>query len=151
MSEIMHVLYIVKNCLCTHSSIIFAQKQILVAKQSLVLLQNFLNSHDDVIKWKHFLHYWPFVRGIHWSPVDSPHKGQWRGAFMFFFIFAWTNGWAKTGDTSDLRWHSAHYDVTVMWNLTSENVLHITSFGVIILTSPISYPGFVLLLSGWQT
>ena len=21
--------------------------------------------HDDVIKWKHFPHYWPFVRGIH--------------------------------------------------------------------------------------
>ena len=21
------------------------------------------------------LHYWPFVRGIHWGPVDSPHKG----------------------------------------------------------------------------
>ena len=21
------------------------------------------------------LHYWAFVRGIHWSPVDSPHKG----------------------------------------------------------------------------
>ena len=28
--------------------------------------------------------YWPFVRGIHWSPVNSPHKGQWRGSFMFF-------------------------------------------------------------------
>ena len=26
---------------------------------------------------------WPFVRGIHRSPVDSPHKGQWRGALMF--------------------------------------------------------------------
>ena len=25
--------------------------------------------HDDVIKWKHFLCYWPFVRGIHrWIP-----------------------------------------------------------------------------------
>ena len=22
--------------------------------------------HDDVIKWKHFPHYWPFVWGIHW-------------------------------------------------------------------------------------
>ena len=38
--------------------------------------------HDDVIKWKHFPHYWPFVRGIHRSPVN-PHKGQWRGALMF--------------------------------------------------------------------
>ena len=25
--------------------------------------------HDDVIKWKHFPRYWPFVRGIHrWIP-----------------------------------------------------------------------------------
>ena len=28
--------------------------------------------HDDVIKWKHFPHYWPFVSGIHRSPVHSP-------------------------------------------------------------------------------
>ena len=40
-------------------------------------------SHDDVIKWKHFPRYWPFVRGIHRWPVNSPHKGQWRGALMF--------------------------------------------------------------------
>ena len=39
--------------------------------------------HDDVIKWKHFPRYWPFVRGIRRSSVNSPHKGQWRGALMF--------------------------------------------------------------------
>ena len=33
-------------------------------------------THDDVIKWKHFPRYWPFVRGIHRSTVNSPHKGQ---------------------------------------------------------------------------
>ena len=49
--------------------------------------------HDDVIKWKHFPHYWPFVRGIHRSPVNSPHKGQWRGALMFSLICVWINGW----------------------------------------------------------
>ena len=32
--------------------------------------------HDVVIKWKHFPRYWPFVRGIHRSPVNSPHKGS---------------------------------------------------------------------------
>ena len=42
--------------------------------------------HDDVIKWKHFPRYWPFARGIHRSPVNSPHKGQWRGALMFSLI-----------------------------------------------------------------
>ena len=25
--------------------------------------------HDDVIKWKHFQHYWSFMRGIHWNPM----------------------------------------------------------------------------------
>ena len=39
--------------------------------------------HDDVITWKHFPRYWPFVRGIHRPPVNSPNKGQWRGALMF--------------------------------------------------------------------
>ena len=39
--------------------------------------------HDDVIKWKHLPRYWPFVRGIHRPPVNSPIKGQWRGALMF--------------------------------------------------------------------
>ena len=42
--------------------------------------------NDDVIKWRHFLRYWPFVRGIHRSPVNSPHKGQWRSrSFDDFF------------------------------------------------------------------
>ena len=45
-------------------------------------------SYDDVIKWKQFPRYWPFVRGIHRSPVNSPHKGQWRGALMFSLICA---------------------------------------------------------------
>ena len=45
-------------------------------------------SHDDVIKWKHFRRYWPFVRGIHRSPVNSQNKDQWRGAVMFSLIFA---------------------------------------------------------------
>ena len=40
--------------------------------------------HDDVIKWKHFPCYWPFVRGIHQSLVDSPHKGQWCWALVVF-------------------------------------------------------------------
>ena len=69
-------------------------------------------SHDDVIK--HFLHYWTFVRGIHRSPVNSLHKGQWRRSLMFSLICAWTNNWANNGDASNLRRHRAHYDVIVM-------------------------------------
>ena len=42
-----------------------------------------LHSHDDGIKSKHFPRYWPFVRGNHRWPLNSPHKGQWRRALMF--------------------------------------------------------------------
>ena len=72
-------------------------------------------SRDDVIKWKHFPHYWPFVRGIHRSPVNSPHKSQWRGALMFYLICAWIHAWVNNGEAGDLRRHRAHYDVVVMW------------------------------------
>ena len=51
--------------------------------------------YDDVIKFEHFPHHWPFVPGIHRSPVNSPHKGQRGGAFMFSLICAWINGWLK--------------------------------------------------------
>ena len=70
--------------------------------------------HDDVIKWKHFPRYWPFVRGIHRSPVNSPHKGQWRGALMLSLICVWINGWVNNRDAGDLRRYRTHYDVTVM-------------------------------------
>ena len=74
----------------------------------------FLAQHDDVMKWKHFPRYWPFVRGIHRSPVNSPHKGHWRGALMFSLICVWINGWVNNRETGDLRRHRAHYDVIVM-------------------------------------
>ena len=70
--------------------------------------------HDDVIKWKHFPRYWPFVRGIHRSPVNSPHKGQWRGALMFTLICVRINGWVNNREAGDLRRHRAHYDIIVM-------------------------------------
>ena len=60
----------------------------------------------------HSLRYWPFVQGIHQSPVNSAHKGQWRGALMFSLICAWTIGWVNSRDASDLR--CAHYDVIVI-------------------------------------
>ena len=74
-----------------------------------------LESHDDVIKWKHIPRYWPFVRGIHRSPVNSPHKGQWRGALMFLWSAPWINGWVNNREAGDLRRHRAHYDVIVMF------------------------------------
>ena len=72
-----------------------------------------------VIKWKHFPRYWHFVRGIHRSTVNSPHKGQWRGALMFSLICTRKYGWVNNREAGDLRRHGAHYDVTVMIIVTS--------------------------------
>ena len=74
-----------------------------------------LSCHDDVIKWKFFPRYWPFVRGIHRSPVNSLHKDQWRGALMFNSLTcAWINDWVNNREAGDLRCHRAHYGVIVM-------------------------------------
>ena len=61
--------------------------------------------HDDVIKWKHFSRYWPFVRG---------RQCQWRGALIFSLICAWINGWINNREVGDLRPNRAHYDISVM-------------------------------------
>ena len=74
-------------------------------------------NHDDVIKWKNFPRYWPFVRGIHRWPVNSPRKGQWRGVLMSSLICAWINGWVNNAEVSDLRRHHANYDVIVMYQI----------------------------------
>ena len=81
--------------------------------------------HDDVIKWKHFPRYWPFVRGIHMSPANSPHKWQWHGALMFSLMCVWINGSVNNREAGDLRRYRAHYDVTVMSN---KKYTHVNSF-----------------------
>ena len=77
-------------------------------------------NHDDVIKWKHFPRNWPFVREIHRSPVNFPHKGQWRGALMFSLMYACINDWVNNREAGDLRLQHGHYDVIVM------TLVHIT-------------------------
>ena len=56
-----------------------------------------LPAHDDVIIWKHFLHYWPFVRGI---PAQRPVT---RGFDVFFDLrlnqqlsTRWRRWWFET-------------------------------------------------------
>ena len=70
--------------------------------------------HDDVIKWKPFPRYWPFLRGIHRLPLNSPHKGQWCGALLLSLICVWINGWVNNREAGDLRRDRAHQDVIVM-------------------------------------
>ena len=73
--------------------------------------------HDDVNKWRHFPRYWSFVRGPHRSPVNSPHKDQYRGTLMFSLICACINGWENNRKAGDLRRHRTHLDVIVMFYL----------------------------------
>ena len=56
----------------------------------------------------------PCLMGIHRSPVNAPHKGQWRRALMFYLICAWINGWTNNREAGDSRCECAHYDVIVM-------------------------------------
>ena len=86
---------------------------------SLTFLCPFLSHQSSLLPWcRHQMEksprYWSFVTGIHRSPVDSPHKGQWRGALRVFFICTRINGWANTWDAGDLRHHRAHSDVIVI-------------------------------------
>ena len=52
-------------------------------------------------------------------PVNSPHKGQWRGALMFSLICVWVNGRETNREAGDLRRYRAHYEVIVMVSTTS--------------------------------
>ena len=92
--------------------------------------------HDDVIKWKHFPRYWPFVRGIHRSPVNSPRKGQWRGALVDPLICVWINGWVSNREAGDLRRYRTHYDATVVCALIS-NVRRFTQYQNVRMCLPI--------------
>ena len=82
--------------------------------------------HDDLIKWKHFPRYWPFVWGIHRSSVNSLHKGQWRGALMLSLISTWINGWVYNHEAGDLRRHQALYGVFVMIQYSQVPLYHTT-------------------------
>ena len=92
-----------------------------------ILLLVVLLYHDDILKWKHFPRYWPFVWGIHQTPVNSLRKGQCREALMFPLICAWINSWINSRKDGDLGRFRAHYDVTVMiltkWT-TSPKLIH---------------------------
>ena len=58
-------------------------------------------------------------------PVNSPHKGQWRGALMFTLICARINGWVNNREAGDLRRHRCHYDVIVMGAMAVRLSMHI--------------------------
>ena len=83
---------------------------------------NFIEIHDDVIKWKYFPRYRPLCvefTGPRWIPLTKASDAElWR-----FFICALTNSWTNNGDACDLRRHGAHCDVTVMESVVTAAIL----------------------------
>ena len=76
----------------------------------------------DVIKWKHFPCYWPLLRGIHRSLVNSPHKDQWRRAWVFSLILCLNNrlgkqswGWWFETPSCSL-WRQCNFKYNLDWN-----------------------------------
>ena len=73
---------------------------------------------QDISWWRHQMEtlsaLLDLCAGIHQWPVNSPHKGQWRGALKFSLICAWINAWVNNHEAGDLRRHRAHYDAIVM-------------------------------------
>ena len=91
--------------------------------------------HDDVIKWKHFPRYWPFVRGIHGSPVNSPHKGQWRGALMFSLMCLnkrlskqWWDWWFETPPSP--LWRHCNDNITTTKQSITNPSAYFTGYAV---------------------
>ena len=67
------------------------------------------------------------LRGEFTGPVNSPHKGQWRGALMFSLICTQINDWVNNREAGDLRCHGGHYDVSVMCcNVHENHLTHLT-------------------------
>ena len=79
--------------------------------------------HDDVINWKYFPRYLPFVRGIHWSHVNSPHKGpKARDAELWCFLWSAPEQTAKPTVQMLVIWDAMAIILTsLQWMLMSRH------------------------------
>ena len=74
---------------------------------------------DNVVKWKHFPRYWPFVRGSHrWISLTKASDAE----LWYFFDLRLNKPLSKhsTRDVGDLKCHRAHHDVTIIWQTASQ-------------------------------
>ena len=76
---------------------------------------DYIITHDDVIKWKHFPRYWPFVRRNSPATGEFPAQRPVTRSFDVFFDLRLKIGWVNNGEAGELRRHIVHYDVTVMF------------------------------------
>ena len=68
------------------------------------------STYDDVIIWKHFPRYWPFVRGIHRSPVTRSFDGFFDLRLNQQWSKQWRRRWFET--PPDSLWRHRNKVVT---------------------------------------
>ena len=74
---------------------------------------NVVGYHDDLMKWKHFLRYWPLCER---NPLVTSGFPSHRPVMQSFDVSVdlRLNGWANNRDAGDLRRHRAHHHVIIM-------------------------------------
>ena len=72
-----------------------------------------LSSLWNATTWKRFLYCWHFMRGIHWLPVDSLHKGPVMCISYAFFFISMNKLLKKLSSCWQLRRHGTH--VTLLY------------------------------------
>ena len=126
-----------------HSQIKFSGNDTFLKSQSskaftsplLFLFIYVCGGHDfycHIMWWRHqmetFSALLAFVRRIDRSPVNSPHKGQWRGKCFRLMTSSWhmhkticarINAWVNNRKAGDFTRHRAHYYVIFICNLTA--------------------------------
>ena len=83
--------------------------------------------HDDVIKCQKIPRYWPFARGIHRSPVSSPHKAR---IYDVFFDLRLNKRLINNREAGDLRRPLGHYDVNVMSDIFNARATILNPFDI---------------------
>ena len=116
-----------------------------------MLLWNALDKFLGIAWWRHqmetFSALLALCAGKSPVPVNSPHKGQWRGALMFSLICVWINGWVNNREAGDLRRYRGHYDVNVMEYNNYAHASRSLLFSHLLLCKSM-YPWFLLWYGG---
>ena len=72
-----------------------------------------IGTHDDVMTWKHFPCYWPFVRGIHRWPVNSHTKAS--DAELWGFLWSASESTLKQTMETPVIWGAIALTMTSLW------------------------------------
>ena len=92
--------------------------QLTVSLSTISVLNTGVNQgyHEDVVSWKRFPHYWPFVRGIHRWPVNSPRKGPVMRIVDAYFVVIVENFWTNHRVVGNTMKNNMSLDIHVQTN-----------------------------------